>query len=49
LVLHEQGWLLAPGSLFHAQRRPGTLMRINFSCTQDLRFWRLFEGMRGQI
>ena len=49
LAMHEQGWLIAPGSLFHAQRRPGTLMRINFSCTQDQRFWRLFEGMRAQL
>jgi DNA-binding transcriptional MocR family regulator len=46
LAMHEQGWLVAPGSLFHAQHRPSTLMRINFSCTQDLRFWRLFAGMR---
>jgi DNA-binding transcriptional MocR family regulator len=49
LAMHDKGWLIAPGSLFHAQRRPGTLMRINFSCTQDLRFWRLFEGVRGLL
>jgi DNA-binding transcriptional MocR family regulator len=29
--LHVQGWLLAPGSLFHATPRPSTLMRINFA------------------
>lgn len=46
LAAHEAGWLLAPGSLFHAGRRPSTLMRINFACSQDPRFWRLFEGMR---
>ena len=44
--LLDAGWLLAPGSLFHAGRRPSTLMRINFACSQDPRFWRLFEGMR---
>ncbi len=48
LAFHDQGWLLAPGSLFHAQRRPSTLMRINFASTQEARFWRLFEGMRRQ-
>ncbi len=48
LDMHEQGWLIAPGSLFHAQRKAGTLMRINFSCTQDLAFWRLFEGVRAR-
>lgn len=46
LAAHEAGWLLAPGSLFHAARRPSTLMRINFACSQDPRLWRLFEGMR---
>jgi DNA-binding transcriptional MocR family regulator len=46
LAMHEKGCLLAPGSLFHAVRRPTTLMRINFACTQEPRFWRLFEGVR---
>ena len=36
----DEGWLLAPGSLFHAQRRPTTLMRINFASSQDAQFWR---------
>ena len=27
----DEGWLLAPGSLFHAAPRPTTLMRINFA------------------
>lgn len=49
LAMHHKGWLIAPGSLFHAQRRPGTLMRINFSCTQDMKFWRLFEGVRALV
>ncbi len=47
LAAHEAGWLIAPGSLFHAGRRPSTLMRVNFACSQDPKFWRLFEGMRG--
>jgi DNA-binding transcriptional MocR family regulator len=38
--LHGQGWLLAPGSLFHAVPRPSTLMRINFATSQELRLWR---------
>ena len=38
--LHAQGWLLAPGSLFHATPRPSTLMRINFATAQDARLWR---------
>jgi DNA-binding transcriptional MocR family regulator len=46
LQMHEQGWLLAPGSLFHAARRPSSMMRINFASGQDARFWRLFAGMR---
>jgi DNA-binding transcriptional MocR family regulator len=40
------GWLLAPGSLFHAVPRPGTLMRLNFATAQDLRFWQAFESAR---
>ncbi len=36
----DEGWLLAPGALFHADRRPTTLMRINFATTQDARFWK---------
>jgi DNA-binding transcriptional MocR family regulator len=35
----DDGWLLAPGSLFHATARPTTLMRINFATSQDARFW----------
>ena len=37
--LFDEGWLLAPGSLFHATPRPTTLMRINFASTLDERFW----------
>lgn len=42
----DQGWLLAPGSLFHATPRPTTLMRINFATTQDARFWHALERTR---
>jgi DNA-binding transcriptional MocR family regulator len=45
----DEGWLLAPGSLFHASRRPGTLMRINFATTQDARFWRRFVAAREKM
>lgn len=38
----DQGYLLAPGALFHAQRRPSTLMRINFATTQDAAFWKKY-------
>jgi DNA-binding transcriptional MocR family regulator len=43
----DDGWLLAPGTVFHAHRRPSTLMRINFATTQDARFWKAFEKARG--
>jgi DNA-binding transcriptional MocR family regulator len=39
-VLLDEGWLIAPGSLFHATPRPTTLMRMNFAAGQDARFWR---------
>jgi DNA-binding transcriptional MocR family regulator len=42
----DQGYLLAPGALFHARRQPSTLMRINFATTQDARFWRDFQLAR---
>jgi DNA-binding transcriptional MocR family regulator len=38
----DDGYLLAPGALFHAQREPSTLMRINFATTQDADFWRRY-------
>jgi hypothetical protein len=41
--------LLAPGSLFHASRAPGTLMRINFCTTQDAAFWQVFAAMRDSV
>ena len=45
-TLLDQGWLIAPGSLFHVRRRPGTLMRINFATAQDARFWNLLKQHR---
>ena len=45
-MLDDGGWLLAPGALFHAARRPSTLMRINFATAQEQRFWRAFERAR---
>jgi DNA-binding transcriptional MocR family regulator len=41
----DQGYLLAPGALFHAQRRPSTLMRINFATTQDAVFWKKYSEL----
>jgi DNA-binding transcriptional MocR family regulator len=38
--LLDDGWLTAPGSLFHASPRHTTLMRVNFASAQDPRFWR---------
>ena len=45
----DDGWLLAPGSVFHVGRRPTTLMRINFATTQDARFWKAFERARDAL
>ncbi|KTT17754.1 aminotransferase-like domain-containing protein [Pseudacidovorax intermedius] len=42
----DQGYLLAPGSLFHARRQPTTLMRINFATAQDAGFWKAFGRTR---
>jgi len=42
----DEGYLLAPGSLFHARRPPTTLMRINFATSQDAHFWQVFRRVR---
>jgi DNA-binding transcriptional MocR family regulator len=42
----DEGYLLAPGALFHAERKPSTLMRINFATTQDAAFWKVFVRLR---
>ena len=45
----DDGYLLAPGALFHASRTPSTLMRINFASTQEATFWRRFEQVRDTL
>ena len=45
----DLGYLLAPGALFHARREPSTLMRINFTTTQEAQFWRDFSAMRSGV
>jgi DNA-binding transcriptional MocR family regulator len=42
----DEGYLLAPGALFHASRKPSTLMRINFATTQEAAFWKTFVRLR---
>jgi DNA-binding transcriptional MocR family regulator len=44
----DHGYLLAPGALFLADRRPSTLMRINFTTTQNAEFWQLFAKELGR-
>jgi DNA-binding transcriptional MocR family regulator len=44
----DEGYLLAPGALFHAERQPSTLMRINFATTQDAQFWATFQSLRAE-
>ncbi|MDB5818368.1 MAG: GntR family transcriptional regulator [Rhizobacter sp.] len=48
-VMLDEGWLLAPGALFHATYRPTTLMRINFATSQDARFWTALERLRLEL
>ncbi|BEP57701.1 PLP-dependent aminotransferase family protein [Variovorax sp. V118] len=45
----DQGYLLAPGSLFHARRPPSTMMRINFATSQDANFWKVFSRVRDEL
>ena len=45
----DEGYLLAPGALFHAERQPSTLMRINFATTQDAAFWKKFVELRKRM
>ena len=47
-VLLDEGWLIAPGTLFHATPRPTSLMRINFATTQDVRFWQRLQKLRAR-
>ncbi|WP_372526267.1 PLP-dependent aminotransferase family protein [Piscinibacter sp.] len=48
-VMLDDGWLLAPGALFHAEHRPTKLMRINFATTQDAQFWRALVQARSAL
>jgi DNA-binding transcriptional MocR family regulator len=41
----DEGYLLAPGALFHAERTPSTLMRINFTTAQDATFWKRYAEL----
>ncbi|MBV8247210.1 MAG: PLP-dependent aminotransferase family protein [Comamonas sp.] len=41
--LLDEGYMLAPGAMFHASRGASSCMRINFATTQDAAFWRVFE------
>ena len=42
----DEGYLIAPGALFHAMRTASTLMRINFAATQEAVFWKVFARLR---
>jgi DNA-binding transcriptional MocR family regulator len=44
----DEGYLLAPGALFHADRAPSSLMRINFATTQEAQFWTTFARLRDE-
>ncbi len=44
----DEGYLLAPGALFHANRTPSSLMRINFASTQEPQFWKTFARRRDE-
>jgi DNA-binding transcriptional MocR family regulator len=45
--LQEEGWLTAPGRLFHADGRPSPFMRINFASANDPRWWHSLQRLRG--
>ena len=45
----DESYLIAPGSLFHAVRKPGGLMRINFATTQDTVFWTVSARRRDHL
>ena len=41
----DEGYLLAPGGLFHAERTPSSLMRINFATAG---FWDTLVRLRAE-
>ena len=47
--LLDDGWLIAPGSLFHAARAPTPLMRLNVANGSDRAFWRAFAERRAEL
>jgi DNA-binding transcriptional MocR family regulator len=44
--LLDDGWLTAPGMLFHATPRSTTLMRVNFASADEPRFWQRLAALR---
>jgi len=46
LSLLDAGWMTAPGMLFSATRQASTLMRVNFSTSQNPAFWRCLQQLR---
>ena len=49
LRLLDEGYMIAPGALFHANRAPSQRMRINFATTQEAAFWTAFERARDAL
>jgi DNA-binding transcriptional MocR family regulator len=47
--LLDEGWLTAPGTLFHATPRPTTLMRVNFASADEPRFWQRLMALRKHL
>ncbi|MDM0047084.1 PLP-dependent aminotransferase family protein [Variovorax dokdonensis] len=47
--LLDEGYLIAPGSLFHARRPPDTRMRVNFATAQDAQFWKVYARVREEL
>ena len=48
-ALLDDGWLIAPGALFHATHRPSPLMRINVATAQDAAFWKALARRRAEL
>ena len=44
--LLDDGWLLAPGALFHVAPCTSTLMRINFATSQQASLWEAIAAQR---
>jgi DNA-binding transcriptional MocR family regulator len=48
-MLHGDGWLLTPGSLFCVTPRRSTLMRVNFAVSQEARLWRVLREAADKV